>query len=120
MRRAIKLNVYSARRDIMWCAHTRDLRSSENSNEEVESSDKSVRKINSLTNPKCLKRVLLQTLIFCPCGEDKRFSVRALIDSGSQKSYMRKEAVSKMNYKPIKDENMIHNLFGEVQSYQKH
>ncbi|GIY21609.1 hypothetical protein CDAR_471351 [Caerostris darwini] len=77
-------------------------------------------KFNTLANPTCSADVLLQTLVVYLYGNDGSFPVRALIDTGSQKSYITKEAVSKMSYEPIRAEDMIHNLFGGVESKQKH
>ncbi|GIY14969.1 DUF1758 domain-containing protein [Caerostris extrusa] len=67
-------------------------------------------KFHTLANPTCSADVLLQTLVVYLYGNDGNFPVRALIDTGSQKSYITKEAVSKMSYEPIRAEDMIHNL----------
>ncbi|GIY07492.1 hypothetical protein CEXT_3791 [Caerostris extrusa] len=68
-------------------------------------------KFNTLANPTCSSDVLQQTLVVYLYGNDGNFPVRALIDTGNQKSYITKEAVSKMSYEPIRAEDMIHNLF---------
>ncbi|GIY50193.1 DUF1758 domain-containing protein [Caerostris extrusa] len=68
-------------------------------------------KFHTLVNPTCSADVLLRTLVVYLYGNDGNFPVRALIDTGSQKSYITKEAVSKMSYEPIRAEDMIHNLF---------
>ncbi|GIY52761.1 reverse transcriptase [Caerostris extrusa] len=68
-------------------------------------------KFNTLANPTCSADVLLQTLVVYLYGNDGNFPVRALIDTGSQKSCITKETVSKMSYEPIRAEDMIHNLF---------
>ncbi|KAF8765246.1 hypothetical protein HNY73_023228 [Argiope bruennichi] len=48
------------------------------------------------------------------------FAVRALIDTGSQKSYITKEAAKKMKYPALKETTLIHTLFGGMQNPQKH
>ncbi|GIY68438.1 hypothetical protein CEXT_534321 [Caerostris extrusa] len=73
-------------------------------------------KFHTLANPTCSADALLQTLVVYLYGNDGNFPVRALIDTGNQKSYITKEAVSKMSYEPIRAEDMIHNLFGGVES----
>ncbi|XP_054714642.1 alpha-glucosidase-like [Uloborus diversus] len=46
--------------------------------------------------------------------------VRCLIDSGSQRSYLSKRAAEEMQYDRLKEENVIHNLFGGKEHIEKH
>ncbi|KAF8778699.1 hypothetical protein HNY73_015397 [Argiope bruennichi] len=46
--------------------------------------------------------------------------MRALIDTGSQKSCITKEAAKKMKYHALKETTLIHTLFGGMQNPQKH
>ncbi|CAL1274779.1 unnamed protein product [Larinioides sclopetarius] len=81
---------------------------------------KSVEHFNTLPNPTCSSRVFLQTLVVLLRGENEDFAVRALIDTGSQKSYITKEAATKMKYLVVKETTLMHTLFGGVENKQKH
>ena len=60
--------------------------------------------------------VFLQTLVVKLRGENTERCVRAIIDTGSQKSYITEAAATEMEYLPIREENMIHSLFGGGQT----
>ncbi|KAF8764944.1 Spindle assembly abnormal protein 6 like protein [Argiope bruennichi] len=92
---------------------------SSNSQEATESSI-NFGQFNTLTNPTCSTSVFLQTLVVVLRGETQDFAVRALIDTGSQKSYITKEAAKKMKYPALKETTLIHTLFGGMQNPQKH
>lgn len=61
-------------------------------------------------------QVFLQTLVVKLRGYNTERCVRAIIDTGSQKSYITEAAVAEMEYLPIREENMIHSLFGGNQT----
>ncbi|KAJ8918512.1 hypothetical protein NQ315_015217 [Exocentrus adspersus] len=64
--------------------------------------------------------VFLQTLsilLKCTTGFCK---VRALIDTGSHRSYILKSTAVKLGYKPKRTENLLHCLFGGVQKMTNH
>ncbi|KAF8785771.1 hypothetical protein HNY73_011276 [Argiope bruennichi] len=92
---------------------------SSNSQEATESSI-NFGQFNTLANPTCSTSVFLQTLVVVLRGETQDFAVRALIDTGSQKSYITKEAAKKMKYPALKETTLIHTLFGGMQNPQKH
>ncbi|KAF8776765.1 hypothetical protein HNY73_013712 [Argiope bruennichi] len=81
--------------------------------------ENSKKKFNTSVNPTCSADILLQTLVVYLYGNGGRFPVRALIDTRIQKSYITKEAVSKLSYEQIRAEDMIHNLFGGVETYDQ-
>ncbi|XP_043496428.1 uncharacterized protein LOC122520404 [Polistes fuscatus] len=56
--------------------------------------------------------VLMPTLRAKLRNGTKEINVRLIIDSGSQKSYITKEAVREMGYEPIGEQTMGHSLFG--------
>ncbi|XP_051157994.1 uncharacterized protein LOC127279597 [Leptopilina boulardi] len=56
--------------------------------------------------------VFMQTLKVKLCNENKGISVRVVIDTGSQKSYITKEMCKLIGYEPISEQLMIHSLFG--------
>jgi hypothetical protein len=65
---------------------------------------------SSLSNINCSNQVFLQTLRVTLRGEGDR-QVRVLMDSGSQRSYVRKDTASCMKYTPIGEEELIHGFF---------
>ncbi|XP_055944629.1 uncharacterized protein LOC129975591 [Argiope bruennichi] len=81
--------------------------------------ENSKKKFNTSVNPTCSADILLQTLVVYLYGNGGSFPVRALIDTRIQKSYITKEAVSKLSYEQIRAEDMIHNLFGGVETYDQ-
>lgn len=71
--------------------------------------------LSSTTN----RQVLLQTLIVNIKGPRYCVSVRALIDSGSQRSYIRKEVMEKLGCTPLRNETIKHSLFGGIKTNVK-
>jgi hypothetical protein len=65
---------------------------------------------SSLSNVKC-NQVFLQT-IMVKLREAHEKKIRVLLDPGSQRSYIKKDVVQYMQYKPIGEEELIHRLFG--------
>ncbi|XP_055924479.1 uncharacterized protein LOC129956576 [Argiope bruennichi] len=106
------------RHHAVMCPDRKTVESS-NSQEATESSI-NFGQFNTLTNPTCSTSVFLQTLVVVLRGETQDFAVRALIDTGSQKSYITKEAAKKMKYPALKETTLIHTLFGGMQNPQKH
>ncbi|GFS57968.1 zinc finger CCHC domain-containing protein 13 [Trichonephila inaurata madagascariensis] len=66
----------------------------------------------TLSNHCAAEKVLLQTLQVNIKAGGKTRRVRALIDSGSQRSYLLKNTAHEMNLKPIEMKNIIHSVFG--------
>jgi hypothetical protein len=60
--------------------------------------------------------VLLPTLLVKIRGIGVEKNVRAVIDTGSQRSYLLKETALEMNYSPYEEETIIHSLFGGKRS----
>ncbi|GFV20468.1 uncharacterized protein TNCV_4142291 [Trichonephila clavipes] len=84
-------------------AKNQDSYRSENEGPKVE-----VNMANNTSSP----RVFLQTLqLKMVCG-NKEIPVRAILDSGSQNSYVLKNVVEKMGYIPLRKEILMHSLFG--------
>ncbi|GFS34452.1 integrase catalytic domain-containing protein [Trichonephila inaurata madagascariensis] len=67
---------------------------------------------NVLANQACTSEVLLQTLVVVLQNGNHRSLVRALIDTGSQKSYILKSTAEKLAFKNEGEEEFIHSLFG--------
>lgn len=88
--------------------------------ENAEITDGAKSQFNSLANPTCSPKVLLQTLIVHLRGKENDLAVRALIDTGSQRSYISKEVARRMKYPPVGEEELVHNLFGGVEKSEKH
>jgi hypothetical protein len=65
---------------------------------------------SSLSNINC-NRVFLQTTMVKLRGEHEK-KIRVLLDPGSQHSYIKKDVVQYMQYKPTGEEVLIHGLFG--------
>ncbi|XP_055938027.1 uncharacterized protein LOC129968199 [Argiope bruennichi] len=88
-------------------AKNQDSFKSENKSPNVE-----VNMANNTSSP----RVFLQTLkLKMVCG-NKEIPVRAILDSGSQKTYVLKNVVEKMGYIPLRKEILMHSLFGGIKS----
>lgn len=66
----------------------------------------------SLANLSGCTPVFMQVLSVRLRGENGEKLVRALIDSGSQRSYLSKAAVAEMGYEPTGEQRMRHLLFG--------
>ncbi|GFU75375.1 DUF1758 domain-containing protein [Trichonephila clavipes] len=56
--------------------------------------------------------IYINIIIFVCLTGGKTQRVRALIDSGSQRSYLLKKIAHEMNLKPIEMKNLIHSVFG--------
>ncbi|GFY59312.1 zinc finger CCHC domain-containing protein 13 [Trichonephila inaurata madagascariensis] len=67
---------------------------------------------NVLANQACTSEVLLQTLVVVLQNGNHKSLVRALIDTGSQKSYILKSTAEKLAFKNEGEEEFIHSLFG--------
>ncbi|XP_055948336.1 uncharacterized protein LOC129981504 [Argiope bruennichi] len=114
----VNCGICGQRHHAVMCPDRKTVESS-NSQEATESSI-NFGQFNTLTNPTCSTSVFLQTLVVVLRGEEQDFAVRALIDTGSQKSYITKEAAKKMKYPALKETTLIHTLFGGMQNPQKH
>ncbi|GFU70106.1 uncharacterized protein TNCV_3807371 [Trichonephila clavipes] len=66
---------------------------------------------NVLANQACTSEVLLQTLVAMLQNGNHRSLVRALIDTGSQKSYILKSTAEKLGFK-YEGEEFVHSLYG--------
>ncbi|GFR07031.1 integrase catalytic domain-containing protein [Trichonephila clavata] len=80
---------------------------SNNLEKEVKEQDKSLNLASISNTP----HVLLQTLKVKIKGENCSLIVRAMYDSGSQKSYIRKEMVSALGLAPLRQQHLSHALF---------
>lgn len=60
--------------------------------------------------------VFLQTMVVELRGEEKSRKVRLLVDTGSHKSYITNKVAQEMNYIPIREEQLLHSLFGGTQT----
>ncbi|XP_055947057.1 uncharacterized protein LOC129980699 [Argiope bruennichi] len=114
----VNCGICGQRHHAVMCPDRKTVESS-NSQEATESSI-NFGQFNTLTNPTCSTSVFLQTLVLVLRGETQDFAVRALIDTGSQKSYITKEAAKKMQYHALKETTLVHTLFGGMQNLQKH
>jgi len=80
--------------------------------------------LTSLANLNCTSQVLLQTLNVVVLNEKGgKKKVRALLDSGSQRSYILQKTACDINLKPIGQLNMQHLLFGgssETKTHRKY
>ncbi|GFT35291.1 integrase catalytic domain-containing protein [Trichonephila clavipes] len=67
---------------------------------------------NVLANQACTSEVLLQTLVVMLQNGNHKSLVRALIDTGSQKSYILKSTAENLGFKYEGEEEFVHSLFG--------
>ncbi|GFY28738.1 hypothetical protein TNCV_3441051 [Trichonephila clavipes] len=67
---------------------------------------------NVLANQACTSEVLLQTLVVMLQNGNHKSLVRALIDTGSQKSYILKSTAENLGFKYDGEEEFVHSLFG--------
>ncbi|GBL54168.1 hypothetical protein AVEN_92-1, partial [Araneus ventricosus] len=81
---------------------------SNNSEKEIKEQNKSVNMASISNTP----QVLLQTLKVKIKGKNCSLTVRAMYDSGSQKSYIRKEIASVLGLAPLRQQLLSHALFG--------
>ncbi|XP_035210940.1 uncharacterized protein LOC118185223 [Stegodyphus dumicola] len=80
-----------------------------NSNEKETSKEESSVNLSSVSNT---PQVLLQTLKVKIIGNNCTLCVRALYDTGSQKSYLRKNLISSLGLIPSRKQILSHALFG--------
>ncbi|XP_073961055.1 uncharacterized protein [Choristoneura fumiferana] len=59
---------------------------------------------------------LLQTVVVKIVHDKKEMPIRALIDSGAQRSYITKDLVKKLGLKSTKKEVLTHSLFGGIET----
>lgn len=74
----------------------------------------------TLSNQCSLTEVFLQTLLVVIEVQGKRRIVRALIDNGSQRSYVLKSTVSQLGLNPVGFETLTHVVFGGSTSRKEH
>ncbi|GFT56540.1 integrase catalytic domain-containing protein [Trichonephila clavipes] len=67
---------------------------------------------NVLANQVCTLEVLLQTLVVMSQNGNHKSLVRALIGTGSQKSYILKSTAENLGFKYEGEEEFVHSLFG--------
>ncbi|XP_070515344.1 uncharacterized protein [Cardiocondyla obscurior] len=70
----------------------------------------------NLANLSSDPEVLMQTLCVKLRNKDKEIQVRAIIDTGSQKSYVTKKMAENLGYEPVAEQTITHSLFGGQQS----
>jgi len=61
-------------------------------------------------------KIFLQTLLFKLKGKYREKLVRALIDTGSERTYINKYTAGELGFESIGNEEMIHSLFGGLHS----
>ncbi|GBM70127.1 hypothetical protein AVEN_151586-1 [Araneus ventricosus] len=61
-------------------------------------------------------KAFLQTLKVKMISDKKEVSVRIILDSGYQRSYILKSLAEEMGYIPVRKETLVHSLFGGVKS----
>ncbi|GBN69468.1 hypothetical protein AVEN_239189-1 [Araneus ventricosus] len=81
---------------------------SNNSEKEIKEQNKSVNMASISNTP----QVLLQSLKVKIKSKNSSLTVRAMYDSGSQKSYIRKEIASVLGLTPLRQQLLSHALFG--------
>ncbi|GFS88200.1 putative RNA-directed DNA polymerase from transposon X-element [Trichonephila clavipes] len=74
---------------------------------------------NVLANQACTSEVLLQTLVVMLQNGNHKSLVRALIDTGSQKSYILKSTAENLGFKYEGEEEFVHSLFGGSKTKMK-
>ncbi|XP_046734984.1 uncharacterized protein LOC124404699 [Diprion similis] len=74
---------------------------------------------SNLANFENVPEVLLQTLRVRLRGEKAEREVRAIIDTGSQRSYVTREAATAVGCTPVGCLRLTHNLFGGVKSQEQ-
>lgn len=71
---------------------------------------------NNCSNVNCVP-ILMQTLMVGVKGDNvKPVPARIMIDTGSQNSYVTRRLAERMKYKPIRQEKLVHALFGGVKT----
>lgn len=71
---------------------------------------------NVLANQACSPEVLLQTLVVRLQNGNKMRPVRAIFDTGSQKSYILRSTAEEFGFKSESEEGLIHSLFGGIKT----
>ncbi|CAL8069059.1 unnamed protein product [Orchesella dallaii] len=99
--------------------HHRDQRSSSEEKDEKKE-DPDPAQTSSFGNQVESPEVLLQTLVVKVIGRMKTVSARALIDSGSQKSYVTESLAEEVGLHVLGSETVTHQLFGGEQSVKQH
>ncbi|UYV76707.1 hypothetical protein LAZ67_14001843, partial [Cordylochernes scorpioides] len=74
---------------------------------------------SALANQQCTKDVTLMTLMVNIMGNNGYRRVRALLDPGSQKSYILESTALEVKLKPVGNVNIAHSLFGGTQTETK-
>lgn len=104
-----------------WCYKRHVLLMCPSQGKSVNSGDKGdskndIRQEQNLASFTSVPEVYLQTLCVKLVNGNREYTIRVLFDSGSQRSYLTREAIDKLNYRPIKNQELIHTLFGGVKS----
>ncbi|UYV68131.1 hypothetical protein LAZ67_5003135 [Cordylochernes scorpioides] len=74
---------------------------------------------SALANQQCTRDVTLMTLMVNIMGNNGYRRVRALLDPGSQKSYILESTALEVKLKPVGNVNIAHSLFGGTQTETK-
>ncbi|UYV61846.1 hypothetical protein LAZ67_1006840 [Cordylochernes scorpioides] len=74
---------------------------------------------SALANQQCTRDITLMTLMVNIMGNNGYRRVRALLDPGSQKSYILESTALEVKLKPIGNVNIAHSLFGGTQTETK-
>ncbi|UYV70525.1 hypothetical protein LAZ67_7003416 [Cordylochernes scorpioides] len=74
---------------------------------------------SALANQQCTRDVTLMTLMVNIMGNSGYRRVRALLDPGSQKSYILESTALEVKLKPVGNVNIAHSLFGGTQTETK-
>ncbi|UYV75610.1 hypothetical protein LAZ67_13000736, partial [Cordylochernes scorpioides] len=74
---------------------------------------------SALANQQCTRDVTLMTLMVNIMGNNGYKRVRALLDPGSQKSYILESTALEVKLKPVGNVNIAHSLFGGTQTETK-
>ncbi|UYV84801.1 hypothetical protein LAZ67_X003569 [Cordylochernes scorpioides] len=74
---------------------------------------------SALANQQCTRDVTLMTLMVNIMGNNGYRRVRALLDPGSQKSYILESTALEVKLKPVCNVNIAHSLFGGTQTETK-
>ncbi|GLV26154.1 hypothetical protein CBL_21186, partial [Carabus blaptoides fortunei] len=77
-------------------------------------SEKSTSEVNVQANLNCTNEVVLQTVMVTVHNSENKTTktVRALLDSGSQRSYILKDTAEELGFKSVKSTVLNHALFG--------
>ncbi|UYV63047.1 hypothetical protein LAZ67_2002938 [Cordylochernes scorpioides] len=74
---------------------------------------------SALANQQCTRDVTLMTLMVNIMGNNGYRRVRALLDPGSQKSYILESTALEVKLRPVGNANIAHSLFGGTQTETK-